>query len=36
MLAAIDAGRGSIREGKEASIEQARQMIQQWIYRLRI
>jgi hypothetical protein len=29
MLAAIDAGRGSIREGKEASIEQARQMIQQ-------
>ena len=30
MLAAIDAGRRSIREGKATAIEQARSLIAQW------
>ena len=30
MLAAIDAGRRSIREGKAVTIEQARQLLAQW------
>jgi len=30
MLAAIDAGRRSIREGKATTIEQARNLIAQW------
>jgi hypothetical protein len=31
MLAAIDAGRRSIREGKATTIEEARKLIAQWI-----
>jgi len=30
MLAAIDAGRRSIREGRETTIDQARNLIAQW------
>jgi len=30
MLAAIDAGRSSIREGKTHTVEQARKLIAQW------
>jgi predicted transcriptional regulator len=31
MLAAIDAGRRSIREGKATTIEEARKLLAQWI-----
>ena len=31
MLAAIDAGRRSVREGKATTIEEARKLIAQWI-----
>jgi len=34
MLAAIDEGRRSIREGKGVSIEEARRRIDQWITKL--
>jgi predicted transcriptional regulator len=30
MLAAIDAGRASVREGKTHTVEQARELIAQW------